>query len=111
MFMLESKIIPVILQLLLTPIVPRVGVEKLDECVPSMFREALPIMVPVGYDNLTGGNEDSVILRRPLGILLPRGLGRAWWRIGSEGSAEAYRDYMWQIKKKGWEVDYLVSWT
>ncbi|CAA2995412.1 Hypothetical predicted protein [Olea europaea subsp. europaea] len=77
-FMLESKINPMILQLLLTPIVPGVGVEQLDECVPSMFREVLPIMVPVGYDGLIGENEESVIFWRPLGVLPLRGLGRAW---------------------------------
>lgn len=85
-----SKIIPVILPLLPTPIVPGVGVEQLDKCMPVMFREALPITVTVDYDGLTGGIEDSVIFWRPLGNPPPRGLGRAWWGVGSRCSVEAH---------------------
>ncbi|CAA2964901.1 Hypothetical predicted protein [Olea europaea subsp. europaea] len=90
MFVLELKIILVILQLLPTPIMLGVGVEQLDKCVLAMFREALPITVTIGYDDLTGDNEDSVIFWCPLGNPPPRGLGRAWWEIGSEGGLEAH---------------------
>ncbi|CAA2971577.1 Hypothetical predicted protein, partial [Olea europaea subsp. europaea] len=55
----------------------------LDKCVLAMFHEALSITMTVGYDGLSGDNEDSVIFWCPLGSPSPRGLGRAWWWIGS----------------------------
>lgn len=74
-----------ILQLLLGPDVSGVGVEQLDHLVPTVFSEAFPFTVTVGYHRLAGGNEYVVITFAPMGDLLSRRLGLAWRRVGFLG--------------------------
>ncbi|CAA3013657.1 Hypothetical predicted protein, partial [Olea europaea subsp. europaea] len=81
LFMLLLMSIPMILKLLLAPIIIEVGVEKVEECIPSLFREAFFVTVTIHYEGLTCGNENSVLAWIPLDVLLGRCLGLAWRRI------------------------------
>lgn len=57
-------------ELLLAPIVPRFGTKYVNQCLPSVFDEALHISVSIDDDGLTSSDENVRLIVSPLDMLM-----------------------------------------